>query len=168
MLVIGDTLCVTCVTIIVLVLLAFNFIPQRTHHSLTFTRSRLRDSATATLRPGDGTTTIKVEWSQGVNQLILFSTMEKNSEVYRRNNNGPKPLPCGTPDATLSSLLQPPTTITCCDRFDRNCVNTDNPETQIPTERIPRSLTLSNAALKSICTILANSCHSQSLCCIIL
>ena len=30
-------------TIIVIVLLAFNFIPQRSHHSLTFIRSRLRD-----------------------------------------------------------------------------------------------------------------------------
>ena len=50
-------------TIIVLVLLAFNFIPQRPHQSLTFTRSRLRDSATATLRPGDGSTAIIVESS---------------------------------------------------------------------------------------------------------
>ena len=50
-------------TIIVLVLLAFNFIPQRSHHSLTLLRSRIRDSATATLTPGDGTTAIKVESS---------------------------------------------------------------------------------------------------------
>ena len=35
-------------TIIVLVLLAFNFIPQRSNHSLTLPRSRIRDSATAT------------------------------------------------------------------------------------------------------------------------
>ena len=48
-------------TIIGLVLLAFNFIPQRSHHSLTFMRSLLRDSATVTLTPGDGTTAIKVE-----------------------------------------------------------------------------------------------------------
>ena len=47
-------------TIIVLVLLAFNFIPQKSHHSLTFMRSRHRDSATATLMPRDGTTAIKV------------------------------------------------------------------------------------------------------------
>ena len=32
--------------------------------------------------------------------------MEKSSEVYRRNNNGPKTLPCGTPDTTLTSLLK--------------------------------------------------------------
>ena len=41
-------------TIIVLVLLAFNFIPQRLHHSLTQARSRIRDCATATLTPGHG------------------------------------------------------------------------------------------------------------------
>ena len=50
-------------TIIVLVLLAFNFIPQRSHHSLTLRRSRIRDSATATLTPWDGITAIKVESS---------------------------------------------------------------------------------------------------------
>ena len=43
-------------TIIVLVLLAFNFIPQRSHHSLTLPWSSIRDSATTTLMPGDGTT----------------------------------------------------------------------------------------------------------------
>ena len=42
-------------TTIVLVLLAFNFIPQRSHHSLTLMKSRLRHSATVTLTPGDGT-----------------------------------------------------------------------------------------------------------------
>ena len=50
-------------TIIVLVLLTFNFIPQRSHHSLTFTRAQLKDSATVTLTNGDGTTDIKVESS---------------------------------------------------------------------------------------------------------
>ena len=50
-------------TIIVLVFLAFNFIPKRSQHSLTLLRSRIRDSATVTLTPGDGTVTIKVESS---------------------------------------------------------------------------------------------------------
>ena len=84
----------------------------------------------------------------------------KSSEVNRRNNNGPKTLPCGTPDTTLTSLLQQPSTITCCDRFDRNCVYIDKTEPPIHTEqsllRMPRWLTLSKAALKSICTILAS------------
>ena len=48
-------------TIIILVLLAFNFSPQRSNYSLTLTRSRLSDSATLTLTPEDCTTAIKVE-----------------------------------------------------------------------------------------------------------
>ena len=59
----------------------------------------------------------------GVELITLFSRIEKSLEVYRRNNNWPKTLPCGTPDTTLTSLLRQPSTITCCDRFDRNCVN---------------------------------------------
>ena len=50
-------------TIIVLVLLTFNFIPQRSHHSLILPRSLYRDSATVTitLTPGVvGTTSNKV------------------------------------------------------------------------------------------------------------
>ena len=43
------------VTITVLVSLALNFYPQRSYHSLTLRRSRIRDSATVTLTPGDGT-----------------------------------------------------------------------------------------------------------------
>ena len=91
-------------TVIVLVLPAFNFIPQRSHHAFTLTRSWFRDSATVTWVPGDGTTAIKVESSAW--PIILFSRMEKSSEVYRRNNNGPKTLPWGTHDTTLTSLLR--------------------------------------------------------------
>ena len=50
-------------TVIVLVLIAFDFISQRSHHSLTLPKSRIRDSATVTLRPGDGTTAMKEESS---------------------------------------------------------------------------------------------------------
>ena len=85
----------------VLVLFAFNFIPQRSHHSLTFTSSRLRNSAIVTPTPRDDTTAIKVESS--VQPINLFYRMEKKSELYRRKNNGPKTLPCGTPDKTLIS-----------------------------------------------------------------
>ena len=55
--------------------------------------------------------------------IDLFSRMEKNSEVYRTNNKGPETLPCGAPE-TSTSLLRQPSTITCCYRFDRNCVRT--------------------------------------------
>ena len=65
--------------------------------------------------------------------------------MYRRNNNGRKALPCAIPDTVLTSLILRPSTITCCDRFDRNCVNIDNTEPPIPTEqnllRIPWWLT---------------------------
>ena len=59
----GDTGCIVrdLETIIVLLLLAFNFILQRSHNSLTLSRSRIGDSATVTLTPGDSTTAIKVE-----------------------------------------------------------------------------------------------------------
>ena len=100
--------------------------------------------------------------------ISLFSKMEKSSEVYRINNNGSKTLPCGTPDMMLTSLLLQPSTITCCDRSDRNCVNIDNTEPIIPTEqslyRIPWWLNLSKAALNSICTILASCTILQLLC----
>ena len=90
-------------TILVLVLLAFNFISKRLHHSLTLPRSWFRDSAAVTLTPGDGKTT---EWSHRHHPSAYPSKRKKNSEVYRKNNNGPKTLPCATPDATLTSLLQ--------------------------------------------------------------
>ena len=53
---------------------------------------------------------------------------EKCSEVYRRNNNWPITMPCGTPDTLSTSLLQQPSTITCCDWFDRSCISIDNTE----------------------------------------
>ena len=74
-------------TIIVLVLLEFNFIPQRSHHLLTLPRSRIRDSGTVTLTHGDGTTAIKVVISI-TDQLILQN--EKGPEVYIKDNNAPK------------------------------------------------------------------------------
>ena len=58
-------------TIIVLVLLTFNFIPQRSHHSQTLPRSQIRDSASVTLTPGEGTTDTKVESHQH-NQSAYF------------------------------------------------------------------------------------------------
>ena len=50
-------------TIIVLVLLTFYFIAQKSHHSLTLPRSRIGDSAIVTLTPGDGTIDNKLESS---------------------------------------------------------------------------------------------------------
>ena len=47
-------------SIIVLVLLAFNFIPQRSQRLLALAMSGLRDSASVTVMPEDGTTAVKV------------------------------------------------------------------------------------------------------------
>ena len=47
---------------------------------------------------------------------------------YLSNKNGPKTLPGSTYDIRFTSLLQQPSTRTCCDKLDRNCVNTDNTE----------------------------------------
>ena len=68
------------------------------------------------------------KWSH---QLIFQNG--KKLRIVQRNNNGPKTLPCGTPDTMLTSLLRQPSTITCCDRFDRNCVNMDRTGPPIPT-----------------------------------
>ena len=83
--------------------------------------------------------------------------------MYRRNNNMTKTMRCGipdTPDTTLTSLLWQPSTIMWCDRFDRNCVNSQcrtSKATGHSVYRMPWWLTLSKAALKWICTIL-DSC----------
>ena len=68
----------------------------------------------------------------------------------------------------LLLLLRQPSIITCCDRFDRNCVSIDNTDPPKPTEHIlysmPYWLTVSKAAMKSICTILASCPLSNALC----
>ena len=72
----GEPLIVRDLEIIIgLSLLAFNFIPQRSHHLLTLPRSRIRDSATVTLMPRDGTTAIKVEIS--ITDQLIFQNGKK-------------------------------------------------------------------------------------------
>ena len=67
---------------------------------------------------------------------------------------GQKTVPCDKPDTAISSLLRQPSTIACCDRFDRNCVMQDKQHRTSNThsaELIGNSwLTLSKAAQKSI------------------
>ena len=72
---------------IMMVLLAFNFIPKRSHHSLILPRSQFRDSATVTLTPGDGTTAIILKYGK-----YLRGAQEEH--------HGAKTLPCGTSDTT--------------------------------------------------------------------
>ena len=56
----GDYIVRDLETLIVLILLAFNFIGQRSHHSLTSLMSRFRDSVTVTLTYKYDKTAIKV------------------------------------------------------------------------------------------------------------
>ena len=102
------------------------------------------------------------------NWSAYFSKWKKNnSKVYRRSNSRPKTLPCSNPE-TSTSLLWQPSTITWCNWFDGNCVSIDYNEPSIPTEqsllRIPWWLTLSKAALKSICTLLVSCPLPNALC----
>ena len=124
----GDALCVTwsipviwgCIVIII-VLVSFNFIPQRSHHSLTLPRSQIRDSATATQTPGDGTTAMKVESSALPNQTVFQNGKKHRSvqqEQYRAQYTSLR-----QSYTKLTNLLRQPSTITCYDRSDRKCLN---------------------------------------------
>ena len=115
------------------------------HHSLGLTRIQLHSSKfTPLTNPAKVTdqglrycNSNTYGWDNSLQSRVISITDQlifqngKSSEVYRRNNNGPKTLPCGTPETTSTSLFRQPSTITC-----------------------DRLLTLSTAALKSICTIL--------------
>ena len=86
--------------------------------------------------------------------------------------SGPKTLPCGTPDTTLTSFLRQPSTIMHCDRFHRNCVNIANTEPPIPTEqRLYRECLdgwpYQRLHLKSIGTILACCPHYNVFFCVL-
>ena len=63
-------------------------------------------------------------------------TFQKGKKLWgvQKNNNGPKSLPCCTPETTFTSFLRQPSTITCCDGLDRNCANIYNTEPLLPTE----------------------------------
>ena len=75
------------------------------------------------------------KWSYHNNQSVYFPEWKKAPKCTGGYNNGPKTLPCGAPDTTLTSLLRQPFTITWCDRFDRNCVNIDSTGPPLPTEQ---------------------------------
>ena len=74
----GDFGCIVHDLETILVLLAFNFIPQKSHRSLT-SRWQLRDSATVTLTPGDGTTASKCNHRH--NRSAYSPECKKSSEV---------------------------------------------------------------------------------------
>ena len=120
--------------IIVFSFLAFNFIPQRSHHSPTFTRSRLMDSSTVTLTPEDGTTaqhnsTTSELFSILENKLIGDadeSTVISITDQFILQNRKKAQRCIG---GTITVQKHCPT------RFDRNCDNIDTIEPPISTDR---------------------------------
>ena len=75
------------------------------------------------------------EWSRQYNRKACFPLQRKSSAVYKRNNSGAKTLLWSTPDTTLTNLLRQPSTMTYCDRLERNCVRIDSTEPPTPTEQ---------------------------------
>ena len=78
-------------TIIVLVLPAFNFIPQRSHHSLSMTRALLKDYATVTLTPGNAKQPSK--WSHRHNPSAYSSEWKKTLRHTGGTITGPENFP---------------------------------------------------------------------------
>ena len=78
-------------TIIVFVLLAFKFIPQMSHHSLTLPRSRLRDSATVTPTPGDDNS--YQGGVIGITDHLILKNRKKLRGVQEEQITGPKHCP---------------------------------------------------------------------------
>ena len=79
----GDRGCIVrdLKTIVVLVLLAFNFIPHTSHYSLTLPRSGIRDSSTVTLTSGDGPTAMKLVIS--ITDQLIFLNGKKLRSVQK-------------------------------------------------------------------------------------
>ena len=101
-----------------LVLLALTSMPHCLHQPSIRERSRFIDAITRGLSRGEGTTATPSRISAYVTKL--FSTISVNLAVYNKNNNGPRTLPCGTPDTTGMLRLGTPSTTTFWKRPLRN------------------------------------------------
>ena len=100
----GDALCVI-----------FRFYPQKVTPLTNLAKVTVLDSTTVTLMPY-GISQQTTKWSNWHNRSAYSPKRKKTP----RCTDGPKTIPCCTPDTTLTSLLRQPSTITCFDRFDRN------------------------------------------------
>ena len=94
-----------------------------------------------------------------ITDYLIFQNGKKAPKCTGGTITGSKTLPCGPPDTTLTSLLRQPSTITCCDRFDRHCVNIDRTEPAIPTEvkvkySMARSLPVENLLPQNVGSII--------------
>ena len=102
-------------TIIAFVLLAFNFIPNTSHHSRKYLAEVTIQGLCNYHSPGDGTTAIKVESSA---YLLAYSPVLKIAP--RRTRGTITGLKHNVHQFTPKIIETP--TLTCCNRFDRNCV----------------------------------------------
>ena len=91
-------------TIIVLVLLAFNFTYQRSHHSLTLPKVSDQGLCYCNSNAWGWYNSHHGGVISITDQLIFQNG--NSSEVYRRNYNEKKTQFCCTPDTTLTSLLR--------------------------------------------------------------
>ena len=86
--------------------------------------------------------------------------------MYSKNNNGPRTLPCGTPDTTSILELNTPSTLTLWVQLDKKFWKTFKIKPPTSASRNlntrPPWLTLSKAALKSIWTSASSPSLSNS------
>ena len=137
-----------------LVLLGFTNIPHLQHQLLITAKSSFNDAATDDLSRGSGMLQSKVEsWAWPTSS---FWSSPGRSAMYNKNNNGPRTLPCGTPDTISTLKLHTQSTLTLWVRLDKKFWNTIKIIPPTPASRNlktrPPWWTLSKAALKSIWT----------------
>ena len=89
-----------------LVLLGFTNIPHLLHQSLITAKQSFNDDATDDLSRECGILQSKVESS--AKPTSSFWSSLGRSAIYNKNNNGPRTLPCGTPDTTSILELHTP------------------------------------------------------------
>ena len=104
-------------TIIISVLLSFSFIPQRSYHSLTLTRSLLCNCNSKAWGRHNSYQCGVIDITD---QLIL-----QNGKKLRSVQELPKHCPAVLL-TTLTSLFRQASAITCSDLFDGNCDNIDS------------------------------------------
>ena len=148
-----------------LVLIGFSNIPHLLHQSLITAKSSFNDAATDDLSRGCGILQSKVDSSSSPSSTFWSST-EKKSAMYSEDNNGPRILPCTTPDTTPILELHASSTLTLWVWLDKKFWITFKIIPPTPAScnlsTSPPWLTLSKAALKSIWTRASSPPRSNS------
>lgn len=73
------------------------------------------------------------------------------SSMKTRKSNGPRWLPCGTPDVTLTKRDMTPLSFTFCERFDELEANQSVSDLSKPNKF--------NLSVRSLCSTLSNDCY---------